>query len=96
MVVDFEWDPRKADSNLRKHGVSFDDAASVFRDPQVLSVLDDATPGGEERWNSIGIAASGRVLVVCHTFRQEAPCAIRIRLISCRKAYFRERKQYNG
>jgi len=96
MVAEFEWDQRKARANLAKHGVSFDEATTVFRDANVVSVVDDEHSEVEERWYSIGVSASGRLLVVSHTFGGSAHEGVRVRIISCRKATRREQQQYGG
>jgi uncharacterized DUF497 family protein len=87
--VDLEWDPRKAESNLRKHGVDFADAATVLSDVMALTVLDDAEH--EDRFATVGIDALGRVLVVVFTWRGD-----RVRLISAWRANARQRAQYEG
>jgi uncharacterized DUF497 family protein len=94
MIAEFEWDPTKATRNLAKHRVSFDEATTVFRDPRVMSVVDDAHSEEEERWYSIGLSGAGRVLVVCHTFLREVEGNVRIRVISCRRANPAERREY--
>jgi uncharacterized protein len=83
----YEWDPSKAEANLRKHGVRFADAVAVFGDDGALT-MDDPHPE-EERYVTIGIDAFARVLVVVYTWRGEV-----IRLISARKATRAERTQY--
>jgi uncharacterized DUF497 family protein len=75
----FEWDPKKAEANLKAHGVSFDEAAAVFRNPLAQVVADPLHSVGEERALLFGHDAQGRVLVVVFTERQD-----RIRLISAR------------
>ncbi|MBI4604084.1 MAG: BrnT family toxin [Planctomycetes bacterium] len=85
--MDFEWDPRKAASNLRKHGIDFADAATVLYDDFALTVPDEHPE--EERFATIGMDALGRLLVVVYTWRGE-----RARLISARKATASERRQY--
>jgi len=87
--MDYEWDIRKARSNLQKHGVDFADATTVFSDDYALTIPDDDPD--EERFVTIGMDALGRVLVVVYTWRGK-----RIRLISARKAESYERKQYEG
>ncbi len=94
MQYHFEWDPDKARSNRQKHSVSFEEAATVFRDPRMLSLYDDGHSQSEERWITIGISASGRLLVVCHTFRDEPGNSATIRLISSRKAMQTETEAY--
>jgi uncharacterized DUF497 family protein len=64
----FEWDPQKAASNRQKHGLSFELAASVFKDPKAVSIFDADHSGEEDRWITIGMAATGAILVVNHTF----------------------------
>ena len=85
----YEWDPAKARSNLRKHGVSFDEAAVVFLDPLALTFADPAHSGGEEREITIGRTGAHRVIFVSHFQRGD-----RIRIISARKATRAEREQY--
>lgn len=87
--VEFEWDPRKAVANLRKHGVDFADAATVLHDELAVTLLDDHPE--EERHVTVGMDALGRVLVVCYTWRGEA-----VRLISARPATPSERRQYEA
>ena len=90
----FEWDPRKADENIRKHRVSFHRAATVVRDPLAMSVFDQEHSDHEERWISIGQASGGEVLVVVHTVRELVSGGITIRIISARRATRREKLQY--
>ena len=87
-LVSFEWDPRKADANLRKHGVDFADAALALEDDHAITIPDSAS-GSEERFMTLGMDPLGRVLVVVYTWRSE-----KIRLISARKATRRELRQY--
>ncbi len=86
----YEWDERKASSNVRKHGIDFADAVHVFED-DAASTIPDEFPD-EERFVTIGMDAFGRVLVVVYTYRGEQG----IRLISARRATARERRQYEG
>ena len=88
--MEYEWDPGKAATNLRKHGISFADAVAVFSDELALVVTDDFA--GEERFIVLGADAFGRLLVVVYTWRSDN----RIRIISARKATRHERKQYEG
>jgi len=90
----FEWDPKKASSNRAKHGVSFDEAATIFRDARALSILDGDHGQQEERWISVGLSEMGQLLVVCHTFREETSEASVIRIFSTRKATKQERLHY--
>ena len=85
----YEWDPKKAKANLRQHGVSFDQAASVFLDPLAVTFPDPDHSGEEFREITIGRSASQRVVFLSHTRRGE-----RTPLISGRKATKRERTQY--
>jgi len=85
----FEWDGRKARSNLEKHGVSFEEAATVFGDPLSLTIEDSHHLETERRFIIMGLSVRGRVLVVAHTERVE-----RIRMISARMATSAERRQY--
>ncbi|GAA0723150.1 BrnT family toxin [Dokdonella soli] len=82
-----EFDPDKAAANLRKHGVSFTDAATVLNDPEALIMEDDSE--GEARYLAVGMDASGRVLTVVYTVR-----GAHIRLISARRATAKERAAY--
>jgi len=90
----FDWDLNKASSNLSKHGVSFDEAATVFRDARMLSIYDREHSKQEDRWVSIGLSETGRLLVVCHTFREEADEISVIRIFSTRKATKNEVMHY--
>jgi len=96
MVIDytFEWDPGKARDNRDKHGVSFDEAATVFRDPKAISIFDPDHSETEERWITMGISEKGRLMIVIHTFREESEDAVTIRIISSRKATKQEIKIY--
>ena len=87
--MQFEWDQRKAASNLRKHGVSFDEAGSVFLDPLAVSGPDPDHSIGESRVVTFGLSGLGRVLAVSHTYRPGA-----IRIISARRVDRAERKLY--
>jgi hypothetical protein len=89
----FEWDPRKAEANAAKHGVSFDDAVTVFLDPAALDGPDLQHSSAESRFLRLGRAADGQVLMVAYTFRRSGD-AEAIRLISARSASRRERAAY--
>jgi uncharacterized DUF497 family protein len=91
---DFEWDPAKAKQNLRKHGVSFERAATVFLDPNTLSIFDAQHGSGEDRWITLGMDRQGVMLVVSHTFREADDQTASIRIITSRKATRTERRQY--
>jgi uncharacterized DUF497 family protein len=90
----FEWDPRKAAVNLQKHGVSFEQSASVFLDESALSVFDGKHSELEERWITMGLDKQSQLLVVCHTWRETADGEASCRLISARKAGRKEAAQY--
>ncbi|XCN73274.1 MAG: BrnT family toxin [Candidatus Electrothrix aestuarii] len=85
----FEWNPDKAERNLRKHGISFEEAETVFDDPLFITVLDEEHAVDEERYITLGLSETGRLLLIAHTDRQGA-----IRIISARKATKRERRFY--
>lgn len=93
-AFDFGWDPSKEVANLRKHGVDFDLASTVFRDPLAATRYDDDHSEREERWVTVGQARTGALLVVVHTFEETAPGRARLRLISARPATAHERRQY--
>ena len=88
MPIRFEWDKAKNRANIKKHGISFEQASAIF-DGFVLTQEDDRFDYGETRWLSIGRLADAVVLVVIHTDRQET-----IRIISARPASRRERRIY--
>lgn len=90
----FEWDATKAEANQRKHGVSFDQAATVFLDPRALSLYDDEHSDEEDRWITLGLSATGGLLLVHHTYEESGTSAVRIRIISSRKPTKREVRQY--
>ncbi|HEV8357185.1 MAG TPA: BrnT family toxin [Gemmatimonadales bacterium] len=89
----FEWDPRKAAANLRKHGVSFSEAETVFTDERALLVDDPAHSADEDRFLLLGLSAQLRLLVVSHSYRRGDTV---IRLISASKATRSERRQYTN
>lgn len=89
--MEFEWDPYKADSNLEKHRIPFDEAATAFGDPLSLTIADPDHSEDEERFVLLGQSFLGRLVVVVHTDRGE-----RIRIISARIATRNERRSYEG
>lgn len=91
---DCTWDPYKAIANLAKHGVAFEDAATVFRDPLALTHYDTAHSESEDRWITLGQEANGALLVVIHTFQETHPQRTAIRIVSARRATPRERRAY--
>lgn len=86
----FEWDPGKAASNARKHGVSFEEARSVFYDDFAVQFLDDEHAGSEARFILLGMSEKVRLLVVCHCERSrgEVICIISARMATRREATF--------
>ena len=90
----FEWDSSKARQNLRKHGLTFERAASIFQDPDALSEFDEYHSEQEERWITLGLDNGGSLLAVVHTFEQVNEEVYRIRIISARKAEPLEVMQY--
>jgi uncharacterized DUF497 family protein len=91
----FEWDPEKAKGNLAKHEVAFESAATVFRDPNMLSVF-DTDHDQEERWITMGFDSGGALLVVHHTFQNVDEKTCLVRVISARKATKSEARQYES
>lgn len=96
----FEWDPDKAWLNFNKHGITFEQAATVFLDQGALTEYDEEHSQDEDRWITLGLDRTAILLVVCHTYVEEMERA-RIRLISARKATtneagFYERADYEG
>lgn len=94
MTIDYEWDNAKALSNLNKHGITFDQAATVFLDSLALTVFDSAHSQDEERWFTLGHAAGGVLLAVAHTYQASGSATARVRIISARSASKRERRFY--
>ena len=90
----FEWDPIKARNNRDKHAVTFEEAATVFRDSKALSIFDPDHSESEDRWITLGISEKGRSLIVIHSFQEESKDAVTIRIISSRKATKQEIKTY--
>ena len=86
-----EWDPVKAEGNLAKHGVSFEEAASVFYDSWAVEFYDDENSEWEDRFLLLGVSARLRLLMVCHCYRSEEAV---IRIISARKATKNESGYY--
>lgn len=90
-MLRFEWGPKKAVANLRKHSVSFDDAQTVFADENAKLIDDPDHSDEEDRFVLLGLSSSLRLLVVCHCYRSEGNV---IRIISARKAEGHERNPY--
>ncbi len=87
----FEWDERKNKQNQRKHGVSFEEARSVFFDLQAVEFYDDEHDQKEDRFLLLGVSAKLRILMVCHCLRQSGDA---IRIISARRATRNEQGEY--
>ena len=94
MRYSFTWDPGKARENLQNHHMSFERAATVFRDPQALSIYDVDHSQEEDRWITLGLDRVGSLLVVVHTFHQVDDALCNIRIISARQATRSEVRQY--
>ena len=89
MKLMFEWDESKAEENLRKHQVPFDEGKTIFNDPFLLTYPDIDSSETEHRHINISLSAKNRILVLIHSERQS-----KIRIISCRKATASERRHY--
>ena len=92
-MIRFEWDPVKARTNQRKHGIAFEDAMHVFEDRYALFEHDHTDEAGELRWRALGLAGDVVVLLVAHTVREEGDDEV-IRVISVRRATRKERNRY--
>jgi len=92
--IDIAWDPAKAERNLSKHGVAFDEAAEVLLDPMALTVFDAAHSQVEECWFTLGETAGGKLLAVSHTYATDGTEAATVRIISAREATRAECRQY--
>jgi uncharacterized DUF497 family protein len=89
--MEFEWDPKKADYNLKKHRVDFSEASTVFNDPLSITYTDPDHSIEEDRYIIMGLSAHNRLLIVAHTDRNEIT-----RIISAREVTSRERKLYES
>ena len=89
MYMEFEWDPNKDAKNIKKHGVSFTEAATVFGDPLSTTFPDPDHSIQENRFIIVGLSSTGKLIVIAHTYRNN-----RVRIISARGATRRERKFY--
>jgi uncharacterized DUF497 family protein len=87
----FEWEPRKANVNLKKHGITFEEAKSVFYDDHAKLLDDPDHSEDEDRFILLGVSHSLRVILVCHCYRSEGNV---VRIISARKATPKESKAY--
>ena len=90
-ALHFEWDDEKATANVKKHGISFEEAKSVFRDERAKLINDPDHSEYEDRFVLLGLSETLRLLVVCHCYRGENHV---IRIISARKATTKESKSY--
>ena len=92
-MIKFGWDTSKATSNKRKHGVTFEEAQSVFYDDYAIQFFDDENSGLEDRFLLLGRSNQSRILLICHC---EMESGNLIRIISARKATAKERQLYKG
>ena len=92
-MIKFEWDTAKANSNKKKHGVSFEEAQSVFYDEFAVQFFDEENSGTEDSFLMLGFSDEARLLIVCHCERNHGNT---IRIISARKATKIESKYYRG
>jgi uncharacterized DUF497 family protein len=91
--IHFQWDEAKDEANHKKHGISFDEAKSVFFDEKAIEFYDDEHSEWEDRFLLLGLSKELNLLVVCHCFRESESV---IRIISARKATKKESKHYTG
>ncbi len=96
MQYHFEWDPVKNKTNLRKHGISFEEATEIFLDPLQLSIPDNEHGELEERWITLGNNQAHQLRLVVHTFMTYHQDQVTLRIISARPATRHEQKQYEG
>jgi uncharacterized DUF497 family protein len=89
--IRFEWDENKSEANARKHGVSFEEACTVFGDEWALLISGEEHSSQEDRFLLLGVSAALQMLVVCHCYRESSEL---IRIISARKATRSERRTY--
>ena len=92
-MIKFEWDPPKAEANIKKHKISFDEAKSVFYDEFAIQFFDEEHSSNEERFLMLGMSVHSKLLIVCHCEREGGET---IRIISARKATKRESAFYRG
>lgn len=89
MAVQFEWDSKKAQSNKRKHGITFEEASTIFGDPLSVTIHDPAHSIGKDRFITIGRSIDDKLIVVVHIDRDDT-----VRIISARKATRNEKRKY--
>jgi len=92
-MIEFAWDSAKASANLKKHGISFEEARSVFHDELAVQFFDAENSDAEDRFLMLGMSSGNNLLLVCHCERDGGNV---IRIISARKATRNERKHYEG
>ena len=92
-TISFIWDKNKADENHKKHKIPFEEAQTVFTDPNARMIFDSEHSEEEDRFILLGISSALRLLVVCHCYRENDMV---IRIVSARKATKQERKQYGS
>ena len=92
-AIRFEWDEAKNQTNQRKHGLSFEEAVQVFRDPLQVSAQ-DRIENGEERWQTFGTVRGVLLVMVAHTLHEEDEAETVVRIISARRADRKERRFY--
>ena len=93
-LYEFEWDPAKASANLKKHGLDFERAATVFLDPLAVTIPDEQHSESEIRWITLGTDAGGQYALLIHTFEWLAEERGRVRLISARRPTKAEIRDY--
>ncbi len=91
LEIHFEWNKKKNEANLKKHGISFEEAKSVFYDQNAIEFFDEEHSHNEQRFLLLGFSDKLRLLLICHCFRKSDS---RIRIISARKATKNESKYY--
>ena len=93
-TYEFDWDDTKADTNLIKHGIRFEEAMTVFNDPLAMTRFDTHHSDEEERWIMLGLATGGALILVVHTYSIIDAGHVSIRIISARHSTKREARQY--
>jgi uncharacterized DUF497 family protein len=96
MKYNFEWDTKKACMNVIKHKVTFEEAATIFKDPKALTMYDKEHSDNEDRWITMGFGNNGRLLTMVHTYNELNDNEVIIRLISARKSTKNETNKYRG
>jgi len=92
-MIKFEWDPAKAAANVKKHGVSFEEAQSIFYDEFALQFFDEEGSEAEDRFLMLGLSSEAQILMVCHCERNRGNI---VRIISARRATKNETRYYQG